>query len=65
MSHSVSKRNFGQGVEDTFSNVIGPGIVTRQNYHSAFAPSQIFSSNGDKVSCLTGSAVPFQTQNPH
>jgi hypothetical protein len=61
MSQSVSKR------DDVFTNVLGPGIITRQQYHSAFAPSQIFSSNGDsaKFQNLTASVVPVtNSKNP-
>ena len=36
ISPSISRPN---GVDDSFTNVMGPGIVTKQNYHSAFAPS--------------------------
>jgi hypothetical protein len=56
VSQSVSKRG-----DDIFTNVLGPGIVTRQQYHSAFAPSQIFSSNGDsaKPQNMTASVVPM------
>ncbi len=64
VSHSVSKSNIA-GVDNAFTNVLGPGIITRANYHSAFAPSQIFSSNMEKASIMSGSAVPFQTQNPN
>jgi len=48
---------------ETLSNVLGPGIITRKNYHSAFAPSQMFSSNGDRSFAVNGSAVPFQKAN--
>ena len=63
LSSDISQSIHRPFPDDSFTNVIGPGIVSKQTgaYHTAGAPSQIFSSNGDKIGAqtLNGSAVPF------